>query len=115
MRPLRIAVHGISGKMGQEILSVIKEERRDYYYLCASFDQNITSKSFESYTLLQNWAKQKPQVVIDFSAPKGLLEIASWCVKHKCPLVTGTTGLNENQLKSIKAVAKKFRCFSAPT
>ena len=44
--------------------------------------------------------------VIDFSSPKGFIDSVNFCIENELPLVSGTTGLLEEQLELIN-IAKK--------
>ncbi len=50
----------------------------------------------------------RPDVVIEFSSPEGLRETIKWCVQHKVPLVSGTTGITPQDQRRLKAAAKKI-------
>src|SRR5438309_1347789 len=47
-------------------------------------------------------------LVIEFSSPKGLKRALKWCVEHKKPLVSGTTGISASDYKAIKDAARKI-------
>ncbi|WDT88117.1 4-hydroxy-tetrahydrodipicolinate reductase [Alteromonas sp. 009811495] len=45
-------------------------------------------------------------VMIDFTLPSIIENNLAWCVKHKMPVVIGTTGLNDEQLAALNDAAK---------
>lgn len=45
-------------------------------------------------------------VVIDFSTPAGLAEALDWCMAHAKPLVSGTTGLDEDARDAMARAAR---------
>ena len=47
-------------------------------------------------------------VVIDFSRPDSSLKVLNQCIHYKKPLLIGTTGFNENQIKTIQEAAKEI-------
>jgi 4-hydroxy-tetrahydrodipicolinate reductase len=47
-------------------------------------------------------------VVIEFSSPAGLSQALSWCVRHRKPLVAGTTGLGAGDKAKLKAAARRI-------
>ena len=47
-------------------------------------------------------------VVIDFSRPDSSLKVLNQCIDYKKPLLIGTTGFNENQIKTIQEAAKEI-------
>jgi 4-hydroxy-tetrahydrodipicolinate reductase len=92
MSKLKLSIFGVTGRMGQEVKSL------------ASKDKSVQVVSLED----------QPAVVIDFSSPKGLLEIAHWCSKHKVPLVSGTTGLSSIQKKKLKSLVQSIPVLCSP-
>jgi 4-hydroxy-tetrahydrodipicolinate reductase len=54
------------------------------------------------------------RVVIDFTAPDVTVETAALAATAGVALVTGTTGLNEAQQKSLQAAAKKIALLHSP-
>jgi 4-hydroxy-tetrahydrodipicolinate reductase len=47
-------------------------------------------------------------VLIDFSSPEGTKEAAAYCAAQGIPLVTGTTGLGEEEQMAVREAAKKI-------
>ena len=54
------------------------------------------------------------EVVVDFTSPRGAREALAFCVDRRIPLVTGTTGLSEEDLKSLKAAADRIPVLVSP-
>jgi len=46
-------------------------------------------------------------VVVDFSSPEGVVESATWCATHGKGLVIGTTGLSDDQRRTVEQAATK--------
>ena len=46
--------------------------------------------------------------VIDFSSPKGFINAVNFCIENELPLVSGTTGLKEEQLEIINTAKKSI-------
>ena len=46
--------------------------------------------------------------VIDFSSPKGFTDAVNFCIENQLPLVSGTTGLLEDQLELINTAKKSI-------
>mgnify|MGYP003321639898 CR=1 FL=1 len=46
--------------------------------------------------------------VIDFSSPKGFTDAVNFCIEKKLPLISGTTGLLEEQLELINTAKKSI-------
>lgn len=89
-----LALFGASGRMGREILRLVEESTR------WSKVVDVARKGWE--------AAAECDVVVDFTSPKGLIEALDECVKHKLPLVSGTTGLSKSELKKLSAAGKKI-------
>lgn len=88
---LRIALSGAGGRMGQELQTLIQENKS--LSLQAAVDK------------AEDWKKLKPEtidVVVDFSLPAGFSQALSWSVAHKKPLVSGTTGLSTADRAKLK-------------
>ena len=81
-----IYINGLSGKMGSSICDM------------ATNDETIS---------IVNDIKDA-DVVIDFSRPESSLEVLNKCVNYKKPLLIGTTGFNENQIKTIIKTSKEI-------
>jgi 4-hydroxy-tetrahydrodipicolinate reductase len=92
MGKLKLSVFGANGRMGKEVTAIAKN------------DGQIKLLTLED----------GPLVVIDFSSPKGILEIAKWCAKNRVPLVSGTTGLSSIQEKKLKLLTKKIPLLRSP-
>lgn len=83
----KIGIFGASGRMGKEVLAVLKETLGEKSYLAASD--------------LKNPACKEIRIWIDFSSPAGFTEIFDFCQRNKAALVSGTTGLSKEQLKAM--------------
>jgi len=102
---INIVINGFWGKMGQEvfdILSGISDLK-----IIGGVDLSI-KKEDVGIPVFSEPEKILPatDVVIDFSSPEGAVNIASVCLEHQKPLVTGTTGLSEQQQKVIFNLAE---------
>jgi len=57
----------------------------------------------------------RPDVVIDFSLPEGLMAITSVCEERQIPLVAATTGLSAEQKETVLAASQKTPLLFAPS
>ena len=89
-------VCGAKGRMGQNILKLLKEDKTFRLAYACDLDSP-----------LQNGI-EKGDVVIDFSTPEATLKHIELCEKHKKPIVIGTTGFTPEQKKRLEASAKKI-------
>ena len=82
-----IYINGLSGKMGSSICDL--------------------STNDETISIVNDDIKNA-DVVIDFSRPDSSLKVLNQCIHYKKPLLIGTTGFNENQIKIIQEAAKEI-------
>ena len=82
-----IYINGLSGKMGSSICDL--------------------STNDETISIVNDDIKNA-DVVIDFSRPDSSLKVLNQCIHYKKPLLIGTTGFNENQIKTIQEAAKEI-------
>ncbi|MGE5807391.1 MAG: 4-hydroxy-tetrahydrodipicolinate reductase [Ignavibacteria bacterium] len=91
MSKLKYGVIGSSGKMGKEIIAIMNENGNELVF---KFDIDG-----ESYS-------EKPEVLIDFSLPAVLEKTIEYALKFKSPLIIGTTGFNDVQIKKIHELSE---------
>jgi len=114
MKPIRVAVHGALGKMGQTLLAALRREPD--MQLVGAVDAKATE---DHLTLLDRSAKIplskelepildscQPQVVVDFSNASAVMPLVKKASAHGVNLVIGTTGLSAEEVKEIDALAK---------
>ena len=109
----RIAIVGISGRMGQELCSLASE-----------FGLNVTegvSSKAPAHALpalvvtdVQSLRDDNVDVVIDFSLPELTERVAQWCANHRKPLVSGVTGITDDHRSVLAATAKVVPVLWAP-
>jgi 4-hydroxy-tetrahydrodipicolinate reductase len=97
----RLLVQGASGRLGQTIFRLAQE----------SGSWRVTAS--------ERGAALEPLVVttevsIDVSVPEASVEIASLCARHGKPLVIGTTGHSDTQMKAIDSAAAACPILVAP-
>ncbi|MHA6203294.1 4-hydroxy-tetrahydrodipicolinate reductase [Dyella soli] len=98
--PVRIAINGATGRMGQALLGLVKGDPR--FVLVAAITGPESRQLGQpvyagdgSRCFTHEWpAAGALDVVIDFSGPAGLAEALTHCESHGVALVTGTTGLD---------------------
>lgn len=91
MNKEKIILVGGQGKMGQ----VVFEELKNDYEICI-VEKNDCLKSVT-----------KADLVIDFASAESSVVSAEFCRKNKIPLIVGSTGQNEIQMKKIKETSKE--------
>jgi 4-hydroxy-tetrahydrodipicolinate reductase len=76
----------------------------------AGFDVNLTQRSYPVFASPANFTGEA-DAVIDFSSPKALDGLLSFCTQRKIPAVLATTGYSEEQLAQIDEAAKLVPLF----
>lgn len=102
--PLHIAIAGIGGRMGREILQVASG---DAAVDIAAGIVRPGGAAPGGVPLVTSVADLPTgiDVIIDFSVPAATLEIARGAAARSIPLVVGTTGLAEDDLAALKELA----------
>lgn len=122
---MRIAITGISGRMGHALIEAVKQDNR--FSLAGALIQkknegNIKklaeSLNLASSTLLtSNFSELlevKPEALIDFSAPKLISNLLIPSMQVSLPLVIGTTGFTETQKLEISKASQTLPIVLAP-
>ncbi len=105
---VNILLSGCNGKMGKIITECCKTFE-DLKIVCGT-DINTTSSEYPVYSSPAD-AKEKFDVIIDFSHPSALKGILDYAVNTKTPVVICTTGLDESQKNDIKTASEKTAVF----
>jgi 4-hydroxy-tetrahydrodipicolinate reductase len=114
MKPIRVAVHGALGKMGQTLVAALCREpdmqpvgavdtraTEDHLTLADGSARIPLSKELEP--ILDSC---QPQVVVDFSNASAVMPLVQRASQHGVNLVIGTTGLSSHDIKAIDGLAK---------
>lgn len=98
---IRLAINGASGRMGRALLALVRDDHRFelMHALVSSGSANdgipVFAELSTSLRYSSDWNGTVPDVVVDFSGPRGLETALVYCLAHKVALVTGTTGIDE--------------------
>ena len=104
----KIAICGANGKMGHVIADIISH-RDDCETICG-IDKNTAEYGFPIVSKPQDMPV-KPDVIIDFTHPSALDDLASYCLSTNTPIVLATTGYSEEQTAQIKKMAQQVPVF----
>jgi 4-hydroxy-tetrahydrodipicolinate reductase len=114
MKAIRVAVHGASGRVGQEVVNA----------LCHEPDMQIVGaidlKAVQDYLPLPDGSGTvpfssnldyiltscQPEVLVDFTTAQATMPAVRLATKHRVNLVIGTTGLTADDIKEIENLAK---------
>ena len=118
-KPLSIAMHGATGRMGSRIIHLIAADptvalgaaidRPDHLHL--GHDAGVLIGLGPLGEPLRADLHKSVDVVIDFSTPEATLPLAKRCAQGGIPLVVGTTGFDPEQRRELEAFAKTIPLF----
>jgi 4-hydroxy-tetrahydrodipicolinate reductase len=114
MKAIRVAVHGASGRVGQEVVNALCDEP-DMQIVGA-----IDLKAAQDYLPLPDGSGTvpfspnldyiltscQPEVLVDFSTAQATMPAVRIATEHRVNLVIGTTGLTADDIKEIENLAK---------
>ena len=99
-KKIRVIVWGYSGHMGNIVSNLVKSSTH-FEYL-GGVDQ-------DSY----NYTFTDVDVIIDFSSPKGTIEMLKIATQFNIPAVVATTGLSDEQEQEVIESSKKIPIFKS--
>ncbi len=92
---MKLLIWGIKGGMSQSIAKLAKEDA-DWHEII-----HMDSRALEENSIVT------ADVAVDFTHASALQNVLSFSLENKCPLVIGTTGYNDDQLKQISQAAER--------
>lgn len=121
--PIRIAINGAAGRMGQRLVALASADRE--LKLVAAIDAAGNPRLGQDAGLvagvgvlgvsLASDLTAPVDVVIDFSAPAGSMAIVETCVRRSLPLVLATTGLTADQQAKVREESQRIPLLWAPS
>ena len=101
------------GRMGQKLIKSCKKNKN--FKLISLTESKVINKKIAGIKLNQNniEAFKKTNVIIDFTIPKGTLEVLKIASKLKKRIVIGTTGFTQKEENIIKKYSKKIPILKA--
>ncbi len=113
--PIKVIISGVSGRIGQRLLKLVLNDSRfklmaglvspDSQHLGRDLGDLIQANATGIQTV-DSLSEVQADVVIDFAQPTGFDELVDYCVLGQIPLVSGTTGLNQDSFDRIEQAAK---------
>ncbi|MFC4526572.1 4-hydroxy-tetrahydrodipicolinate reductase [Dyella halodurans] len=118
-RPVRLAINGATGRMGQALLGLVRDDAR--FNLVAAMTSPASSRlgqpvfvGDDSLCFTHGWPGANTlDVVVDFSGPAGLAEALTYCESHEVALVTGTTGVDASFSQRLASSAQRIALLRA--
>ncbi len=124
MTQTKVGIHGAAGRMGgrliavgsadPEVMIVAALDREDHPQL--GRDAGVVAGMEALNVPLTDQLPQTvtPDTIIDFSLPAGAMRILEVCVTRKIPLVVATTGLDAQQVETLREAGKTIPLVYAP-
>lgn len=120
MTTINIVLAGPRGRMGKEAINMIRDE--ETFQLKAVIDRKRDDVSYEHidvpvyYDPKTCFEEIKPDVFIDLTVPEAGFLHTKTALKHKVRAVVGTSGFSNEQIETLKAIAKETNtgCIIAP-
>ncbi|KAF2956970.1 dihydrodipicolinate reductase C-terminal domain-containing protein [Marinitoga sp. 38H-ov] len=88
---MKYGIIGRNGKMGNEIYNLFNEKGHLLVFSYDSTGENLL---------------ETPDILVDFSLPEVFDKTIEYVEKFKCPLIIGTTGLSEKNIKKLHELAQ---------
>ena len=120
MKP-NLIINGSAGRMGIRILTLALEE--GYFEISACVDRpdhpdlgkDVGALAGKDHVgvMLTSTYPVAGDVMIDFSLPESTENAIEFCAENKVALVTGTTGLSETHLETLKKLSKQVAVVQA--
>ncbi|NLC94708.1 MAG: dihydrodipicolinate reductase [Bacilli bacterium] len=103
---MRLAINGISGKMGSYLYNYLKE-RNDWQVVCGLSRQNLDLPIPIYKDIKSCLENEQFDTLIDFTHYPSCLEVVKQAIIHNINVVSGTTGYKKYDEKLIKYLATK--------
>ena len=113
MKKINLAVTGCLGRMGQQIIKSVKNNKN--FKLDALTESKKINKTIFGVKIEQNNENtfKNSHVIIDFSVPKCTFQVLKIATKLKKRVVIGTTGFTKSEEILIKKFSKKIPILKA--
>ncbi|WP_082672543.1 4-hydroxy-tetrahydrodipicolinate reductase [Luteimonas abyssi] len=107
--PIRLLVHGASGRMGQALLRLAadREDLRVVAAVSRKVDQRVVD-GIPRFAAKELAGVPAFDAAIDFSLPDGFEAMLALCVSRSAAFVSGTTGLSDDQRGALDAAASRI-------
>ncbi len=106
--PLRVLIHGASGRMGQALLRLAADAPQTWQVVAAVTGRAPTQRVVDGvpfFAAAELGGVPAFDVAVDFSLPEGVEPLLQLCVARRAALVSGTTGLAPAQREALGAAA----------
>lgn len=114
---IKVIVCGAAGRMGQRIIHLIKEEKEiqllgaieapDHPHLGTPVGSEVKISDNLDRIIAQ------ADVIVDFTTPKATINILGAVARLRKPIIIGTTGFNQEEIKNIRFITQELPCLLA--
>ncbi len=113
MKKINIAITGCLGRMGQQLIRSIKQDKN--FKLVALTENKKINKKINGIKVSLNEERifKNANLIIDFTVPKCTFQVLKIASKLKKRLVIGTTGFNKKEEDLIKKFSKRIPILKA--
>ena len=113
MKKINLAITGCMGRMGQQIIKSVKSDKN--FKLVSLTESQRINKKINGIKIDLNTEKafKNANLIIDFTIPRGTIEVLKIASKLKKRVVIGTTGFSKNEESLIKKFSKKIPILKA--
>ena len=102
---IRVMVNGANGRMGRTVVQAV--EGADDMQLVAAADPTFTPDGTTIFTSVDEAiAATRPEVAVDFTVPDVAFGTVGACLRAGVHAVVGTTGLTDDQMAELTALAE---------
>ena len=106
----RIVIHG-AGRMGQQVAEQAQTQGLDVIAMVSRHHPGALPDVHWQPGL--EGLERTPDLLVDFSLPAGTSSAARWCVQHRVPLLSGTTGLDSTQNDRLNKASEQIAVLHA--
>ena len=113
MKKINLTITGCLGRMGKQLIKSSKSFKK--FKIVSVTENKLTKKKVSGLKLQINSiaAFKNTNVIIDFTVPKGTMQLLKIASKLKKRVVIGTTGFSKKEEKLIKEYARKIPILKA--
>lgn len=105
--PIRLLVHGASGRMGRAVLRLAAQDSR-FAVVAAVSRSGESIEGAAGVAATQLDAAADFDLAIDFSLPEAFDALLTTCLNREAALVSGTTGLDEAQRTRLESASTRI-------
>ncbi len=109
MTRIRIGLYGATGRMGKAVRALLDADDRLQLTAWAPDSNDKHAAFFEKLA-----SPGALDVVVDFSQPQAVVPLAEACARAGVPLVSGTTGLDEEEMNRLRQCAQRVAILWSP-